>query len=162
MQKSLLEWLFHINIILVCTVLLRIPHTRIVSAKYGKELRLTINKISAKLFKWLGGKGKSRKKELFSKEWGIYCNRFDQCIARQGLHKHCPTRNNITTGLCNPFLGNSSVNTLPRKCNDVTTTMGSCHVTCVFCRQQPACWWTCWVAVTWHVFSVRRVCAAST
>jgi hypothetical protein len=28
------------------------------------------------------------------------------------------------------FLGNGSANTLPRKCNDVTTKMGRYHVTC--------------------------------
>jgi hypothetical protein len=73
-----------------------------------------------------------------------------------------PTSNNRTTGLCYPFLGNGSVNTLPRRCNGVIARVGSCHVTCVFCRQQPARQWTGWVAVTWHVFYVKRIRAAST
>jgi hypothetical protein len=63
----------------------------------------------------------------------LYCNRFDQRIARQGLRKHGPTRDNKTTEICNPFLGNGSINTLPRRCNDVTTTVHSYRVTCVFC-----------------------------
>jgi hypothetical protein len=58
-----------------------------------------------------------------------YCNRFDQSIAKQRLSKHFPTCNNIwetvfsmwsapnnsrKTGLCNPFVGNGSVNTFRR------------------------------------------------
>jgi hypothetical protein len=39
------------NIILFCTVLLQIPHRRSISVKYEKELRLTINKMSAKSLK---------------------------------------------------------------------------------------------------------------
>jgi hypothetical protein len=61
-----------------------------------------------------------------------YCNGFEQRTIRQRLRKHDPTRNNGRTGLCNPFLGNGSVNTLPRRCNNVTTTVNSGHVTCVF------------------------------
>jgi hypothetical protein len=53
---------------------------------------------------------------------------------------------------------NGSVNTLPHRCNDVTVTMSICHVTCVFCRRQPARQWTGKVANTWHVFSVRGPC----
>jgi hypothetical protein len=49
-----------------------------------------------------------------------YCNGSDEHIARQRLRKHGPTRNN-RKGLCNPFLGNGSVNTHPRRCNDVTS-----------------------------------------
>jgi hypothetical protein len=60
----------------------------------------------------------------------IYCNGFDQCIARQWLCKHSPTCNNRTTGLCNLFLGNGSVNTLLCRCSDVTTTVSSGHVMC--------------------------------
>jgi hypothetical protein len=41
----------------------------------------------------------------------IYCTGFHQRIARQRLRKHAPTRNNTTTGLFNPLLGNSPVNT---------------------------------------------------
>jgi hypothetical protein len=57
-----------------------------------------------------------------------YCKGIDQRIARHLLRKHGPKRNNRMTGLCNPFLGNGSVNILPRRCNDITTIMGSCHV----------------------------------
>jgi hypothetical protein len=39
-----------------------------------------------------------------------YCNESYPRIARQRLRKH-PTRNNKTTGLCNPLLGSSPVNT---------------------------------------------------
>jgi hypothetical protein len=55
-----------------------------------------------------------------------------------GNARNTHTVQHTTTGLFNPFLGNGSVNTLPRGCNDVMTTVGSCHVTCVFYRQQPA------------------------
>jgi hypothetical protein len=57
---------------------------------------------------------------------------------------HGPAHNNRTMGLCNRLIGNSSANTLPRRCNDVTTTVGSCHATCVSCRQQPESQWTGW------------------
>jgi hypothetical protein len=90
-----------------------------------------------------------------------YCNGLDQRIARQRPRKHGPTPSSRTTGLCNPFIGNGLVNTLLSRCNDITTTVDSCHVTDVFCRQQPTCQWTGWVAIKWHVFSVRRVHAAS-
>jgi hypothetical protein len=84
----------------------------------------------------------------------VYCNGFDQCIVRQRLRKHGPTRNNRTTGVCNPFLGNGLVNTLPRRCNGIIATVASCHVRCVFCRQQPARQWIGEITNTWHVFSV--------
>jgi hypothetical protein len=66
-------------------------------------------------------------------QYALYCYGFDQRIARQRFRKHGPTRNSRTTELCNPFLGNGSVNTLPRRCNDVTTIVLSYQVTCVFC-----------------------------
>jgi hypothetical protein len=37
----------------------------------------------------------------------LYCNVFDQCIARRRLCKRGPARKNRATGLCNPFLGNA-------------------------------------------------------
>jgi hypothetical protein len=57
----------------------------------------------------------------------LYCNGFDQSVARQQICKHDPTCNSRcgvfsmspaptsdgTTGLCNPFLSNGSVNTFP-------------------------------------------------
>jgi hypothetical protein len=46
----------------------------------------------------------------------LYSNGFDQRIARQRLLKHGTTRNNRTTGLCNPLLGNSPVNTFQHMC----------------------------------------------
>jgi hypothetical protein len=52
----------------------------------------------------------------------------------RNTHTHGPTRSNRTTALCTPFLGNSSVNTLPRKCNDVTSQL--------------------LIPITWLVFSV--------
>jgi hypothetical protein len=52
-------------------------------------------------------------------------------IARQRpQHTHGPTRNNGTTGLCNPLLENGSVNTISRMRNDVTPTVLSYHETC--------------------------------
>jgi hypothetical protein len=44
-----------------------------------------------------------------------------------------PTRNSRRTGSYNLLLGNGSVNTLAPRRNDVTSTVLSYHVTCVFC-----------------------------
>jgi hypothetical protein len=85
------------------------------------------------------------------------CNGVDQRIARQRLPKHGPISNSRTTGLWNPFLDNGSVNILLRRCKYVTAAAGNCHVTCVFCRQQPARQWIDEIANTWHVFSVWSV-----
>jgi hypothetical protein len=54
-----------------------------------------------------------------------------QRIARQRLDKHPALygRNNRTAGLCNLFLGNGSVNTLPRR-QWRHTTVDRDHVTC--------------------------------
>jgi hypothetical protein len=41
--------------------------------------------------------------------------------------------NNGTRGLCNPLLDNGSVNTVPRRRNDLTSTVLSYHVTCFLC-----------------------------
>jgi hypothetical protein len=41
--------------------------------------------------------------------------------------------NNGTTGLCNPLLGNGSVNTLPRRSNDVTHQQHLAITLLVFC-----------------------------
>jgi hypothetical protein len=88
------------------------------------------------------------KKFPFSSLIFFYCNGFDQCMARQRLRRHGPTRNNRTTGLCNPFPSNTSVNIFPRSCNDVTATIGTSSVKCAFCRQQQARQWTDEIAVT--------------
>jgi hypothetical protein len=50
---------------------------------------------------------------------GKYCNRFDQCNARQRLRKQGPTRNNNKKkkGLWNPLLRNSPLNTFQHICH---------------------------------------------
>jgi hypothetical protein len=66
---------------------------------------------------------------MFFKYLELYCNIFDQRIARQQLCKHGPTRNNRKgcflyrprwaaveqQGFMKPVLNNGAVNTLPRK-----------------------------------------------
>jgi hypothetical protein len=67
--------------------------------------------------------------------WFIkYCDMSTHCQATARWTPRIHARNNGTTGLCNPILGNGSVNTLPRRRNDITS-------------QQ------CW-AITWLVYSV--------
>jgi hypothetical protein len=61
-----------------------------------------------------------------------------QHIARQRLYKYPAlyAHSNRTAGLCNPFLGNGSVNTLPRRqwCH---TIVDRNHMWRVFCRSAP-------------------------
>jgi hypothetical protein len=74
---------------------------------------------------------------------------------------HGPTRNSRTMWLCNTLLGNGSVNTIPRRCNNVTATVGSRDVICAFCKQQPERQLTGWIAITWYMFSVAPYRAAA-
>jgi hypothetical protein len=65
----------------------------------------------------------------------VTCN---SIIRQRPQHTHGPTCNNGTTGLCNPLLGNSSVNTLPRMCNYVTLPQQCLAIKWrVFCRSVP-------------------------
>jgi hypothetical protein len=72
--------------------------------------------------------------------WRIYPMQ-ERFSHRNGSFKVIHARNNGTTGLCKPLLGNDSVNTLPRRRN---------HVTSQRC-----------LAITWIVFSVQSALRSS-
>jgi hypothetical protein len=84
-----------------------------------------------------------------------------QRIARQRVDRHpaIHARNNITTGLCNPFINYGSVNTLSRR-RWRHTTEDSDYVTC-FLLDQPERQWASWIVIAWCAFcmavSVQRL-----